>query len=92
MPTRHRKRRLWDVYRFPGFTPGPTVSGIFGDPYARVITLSRRSKKRVAGAVADCITRGTIGTADVCAISRAAIAGCISTSRCAASGAASAAR
>src|SRR5258708_22303191 len=45
-----RRRRLWDTYSFPGFRPEPTVSGIFGDPKARLITLKRRSKKRRAGA------------------------------------------
>jgi hypothetical protein len=60
MRIRHRKRRLWDAYRFPGFTPSATVRGIFGDPQTRVITLTRRSKKRDAGRVACCITRGTI--------------------------------
>jgi hypothetical protein len=44
-----RRRRLWDAYRFPGFRPEQTVRGIFGDPKARVITLKRRSKKRLAG-------------------------------------------
>ncbi len=37
---------LRDAYRFPGFRPGPTVVGIFGDPKARVIRLDRRGKKR----------------------------------------------
>src|SRR5260370_41021798 len=62
MPTPPRPRRLWDAYRFPGFRPHPTVTGIFGDPYARIIRLVRRSKKRpvepadghrAAGATAD---------------------------------------
>jgi hypothetical protein len=80
MPRRQRKRRLWDTYRFSGFSPSPTVSGIFGDPQARVITLTRRSKKHVADAVAGCITVGTIGRRAACAISRVAIAGSISIS------------
>jgi hypothetical protein len=42
-----RSRRLWDTYVFPGFRPEQTVRGIFGDPEARVITLKRRSKKRL---------------------------------------------
>ena len=44
MRTPRRPRRLWDAYRFPGFCPGPTVTGIFGEPHARIITLTRRSK------------------------------------------------
>jgi chemotaxis protein MotB len=34
-----KTRRLWDAYRFPGFTPEPGVSGIFSDPKALVIKL-----------------------------------------------------
>ncbi len=30
MRTLPRPRRLWDTYRFPGFCPRPTVTGIFG--------------------------------------------------------------
>jgi len=44
-----KTKRLWDAYRFPGFTPEPEVSGIFGDPKALVIKLRRRGKKRFAG-------------------------------------------
>jgi hypothetical protein len=43
-----RYKRLLDTYRFPGFRPEQTVSGIFGDPKARVIRLVRRGKKRHA--------------------------------------------
>lgn len=43
-------RRLWDAYRFPGFRPGPTVVGVFGDRRARVISLRRRGKKTACGA------------------------------------------
>ena len=32
MPRRRRKRRLWDLYAFPGFRPSHVVTGIFGDP------------------------------------------------------------
>ena len=39
-------KRLQDVYRFPGFVPLAQVRGVFGDPYAVVITLRRRRKKR----------------------------------------------
>jgi hypothetical protein len=41
-------RRLWDTYWFPGFRANHTVSGIFGDPKARVIRLVRRGKKQFA--------------------------------------------
>ena len=41
-------KRLQDVYRFRGFVPLAQVPGIFGDPYAVVITLRRRRKKHSA--------------------------------------------
>jgi hypothetical protein len=47
------------MYRFPGFRPEHTVSGIFGDPKARVIQLVRRGKKRFVASVALFITRFT---------------------------------
>jgi hypothetical protein len=43
-----KKRRLTDAYHFPPFTPQQTVSGIFGDPKARVIRFTRRQKKQSA--------------------------------------------
>jgi hypothetical protein len=48
MPT---TRQLRDAYRFPGFDPLATVHGLFGDPYAVVVTLQRRGKKRLVGFV-----------------------------------------
>jgi len=46
-----KHKRLWDLYRFPGFNPEHTVSGIFGDSHARVLGLVRRGKKVSAEAV-----------------------------------------
>jgi hypothetical protein len=54
-----RYRRLCDTYRFPGFRPEHTVTGIFGDPKARVIRFVRRGKKRLVVFVALFITRFT---------------------------------
>ena len=42
MPT---KRRLIDAYRFDGFVPCEAITGVFGDPKARVIHFHRREKK-----------------------------------------------
>ena len=53
-------KRLWDLYRFPGFSPEHTCSGIFGDPRSRVIVLIRRGKKRFAVPVVTSIGRFTI--------------------------------
>jgi hypothetical protein len=68
-----RTRRLWDAYRFSGFTPEPKVSGIFGDPKALVIKLRRRGKKRFAGPVAVRTGRFTIGKFVECEIFPAGI-------------------
>jgi hypothetical protein len=40
-------KRLTDAYRVPGFIPQQVVSGIFGDPKARVIRMNRIEKKHV---------------------------------------------
>jgi len=44
-----KKLKLQDAYRFPGFRPASTLNGVFGDQKARVVILSRRSKKMVCG-------------------------------------------
>jgi transposase len=41
--------RLYDFYSFPGFVPAASIRGIFGDPYAVVVTLRRRRKKTCCG-------------------------------------------
>jgi hypothetical protein len=51
---------LRDFYSYPGFTPIATVRGVFGDPYAAVITLRRRPKKHSAVNAAFPIARSTI--------------------------------
>jgi hypothetical protein len=38
-------RHLEDAYRFPGFHPLRWIKGIFGDPWARLLTFRRRGKK-----------------------------------------------
>ncbi len=43
------RRELRDAYRFPGFTPSRTIAGVFGDPRARIVRLTRRAKKTVCG-------------------------------------------
>jgi len=40
-----KNRRLTDAYHYPQFKPLQSVSGIFGDPKARVIKFTRRGKK-----------------------------------------------
>ena len=77
-----RKRRLWDAYAFPGFRPEGTVRGIFGDPKARIIRLTRRSKKRCAVRAAADTTAGMIARYVGCAIFPAATREYFSNSTC----------
>jgi hypothetical protein len=56
-----KNKRLWDLYRFPGFSPEHTLSGIFGDPRVRVMGLIRRGKKLFVVPVADSIMPFTTG-------------------------------
>jgi hypothetical protein len=52
--------RLHDLYSFPDFTPAAHVQGVFGDPYAVLISLRRRLKKRSVESVAPFIAPFTI--------------------------------
>jgi hypothetical protein len=74
-------KRLQDVYRFPGFVPLAGVRGIFGDPWAVVITLRRRRKERAAGCAVEVLAPSTTNGRGVCATSLAATGGSISSSR-----------
>jgi len=59
-----KSKRLWDTYRFLGFWPEHKVVGVFGDPYALVIRLRRRGKKRSAAPAVvpiGCFTTGRCG-------------------------------
>ena len=46
MPKLSRVRQLKEAYSFPGFYPGSTVHGVFGDSLVRVLALARRQKKQ----------------------------------------------
>lgn len=87
-----KKRRLRDAYRLPGFHPVDDLRGVFGDPYARVVRLVRRSKKRRAVRVDDSSRAGTIEGSGVFEILGPAICGYIWSSRYGVSDAVSAAR
>jgi len=56
-----KSNKLEDAYRFPGFVPRPNIRGVFGDPFARVLTLNRREKKRHAELVAVSTRDSTTG-------------------------------
>jgi len=81
MPSKPKKKRLLDAYRFPGFRPLDEVKGVFGDPFARVVTLVRRSKKHTAECVAANIRAGMTGVSVVFAICHAGHCGCTWSSR-----------
>jgi hypothetical protein len=64
--------RLRDLYSLPGFTPAASIRGVFGDPYAVIIDLRRRRKKRTAAIAAPAIAPSTIKLLDAFATSIAA--------------------
>jgi hypothetical protein len=74
-------KRLQDVYRFPGFVPLAGVRGVFGDPWAVVITLHRRRKKRAAEYVGGGLVPSTTSDGDACATFPVATGESISSSR-----------
>jgi hypothetical protein len=81
-------KRLQDIYRFPGFTPMAEVRGVFGDPWAVVITLRRRRKKRAVGPAGAGAIRSTTNDRGASATSPVATGGSTSTSQYAGSTAA----
>jgi hypothetical protein len=56
----HKSRQLRDAYRFPGFVAQAAVRGVFGDPKAVVVKLTRRQKKRDALNAANAVAATTI--------------------------------
>jgi hypothetical protein len=63
-----KHKRLRDLYRFPGFYPEHSISGIYGDSKARIIGLIRRGKKQYAVVVVSIIptTTGKSGESETC--------------------------
>ena len=78
-------KRLQDIYRVPGFTPMAEVRGVFGDPWAVVIALHRRRKKRAVGSAGAGAVRSTTNDRGASATSPVATGGSTSTSRSVAS-------
>ena len=72
---RLKRKRLRDTYRFPGFVPLAAVQGVFGDPKAVVVKLSRRRKKRCAVDALDGVAVTTTTGSSKCGICRAEIGG-----------------
>ena len=63
MAISRKRKRLLDAYRFAGLRPLELVRGVFGDSWARVITLVRRSKKPSASNVVGRTLSGTTARA-----------------------------
>ncbi len=63
-------RELRDQYRYPGFTPGRNVEASPWDEEAKVLCLTRRSKKQFAVVARRFIEGGTIAAAAECEICR----------------------
>ncbi len=74
-----RKRQtLSELYHFPGCKPKRTVHGVFGDPHARVIKLTRQGKKLLVGYAARFIEPIVLAKSDWSEISPAGAPGYIS--------------
>jgi len=71
-------KQLHDLYRYPGFVPRPYIRGIFGDPMAVVISLSRCRKKLSAASAAKHTSAITTNGVDAFAISPVATSASIS--------------
>jgi len=66
-------KQLYDTYNFPDFRAERKVAGVFGDPYAVVLRLRRRGKKRFAGSASGPIGRSTTARCVGCGIFPAGI-------------------
>jgi hypothetical protein len=75
-------KKLYDLYRFPGFIAEPRIRGVFGDPRAVVVTLRRRRKKLYALSADKCIGRVTTNDVGVPGISLVATSGFTSPTAC----------
>jgi hypothetical protein len=62
------KKSLLDGYKFIGFKTSGIAKGKLGDKYARVLRLSRRSKKVYALSAGDCTEVGTTEVSSWCEI------------------------
>jgi hypothetical protein len=67
----HKPKRLKDSYRFKGYESSENLTGIFGDPKARVIHTKRREKKQFVRCAALCTKAITTERRAKCATSHA---------------------
>lgn len=73
-----KKRSLYDAYHFPDFKPQCRVSGIFGDPNALVIKLTRQGKKQFVALATEFTGLSMTARIDKFVIFLAAIGACTS--------------
>jgi len=59
-----KNKRLTDTYQFPQFKPHQSISGVFGDPKARVIKFTRKGKKLSAVSAEKNIDQFTTASSD----------------------------
>lgn len=59
-----KNKRLTDAYHFPQFKPHQSISGVFGDPKARVIKFTRKGKKLFAAFAGKNIDQFTTASSD----------------------------
>lgn len=78
-------RTLRALFSMPGFVARGTLTGVFGDRYARVITLRRQKKQRSVPTVATAAGVATISTSGGCVISQWPTGGSTSSSSAGAS-------
>lgn len=76
-----KKRSLYDAYHFAGFKPQHRISGIFGDPNALVIKLTRQGKKQSAAHATEFTALSTTARIGKFAIYPVAIGVCASNLR-----------
>jgi hypothetical protein len=75
------KKRRTESYRFPGLRPREQVSGVFGDPKARVVRLERTGKKLSAALAESRIVDTMTAVQDGFATFHVATRACSSSSR-----------
>jgi hypothetical protein len=68
-------KTIKDLFSFPGFVANARLTGLFGDRYARVVTLRRRKKQPFVPAVAIDVPPAMIKPSNVYATCRSQVTG-----------------
>ncbi len=70
-------KTIKDLFSFPGFLANAKLTGVFGDRYARVVTLRRRKKQPSVPSVATSAGTGTTNRSNAFVIFRWQVYECI---------------